>query len=105
MRITSQRKIMAAFAAAAFCTSAIAAPMVLRASHQFPGGKGDVRDDMMEPGPVSAAVAHGLLQRVRAAAGDHDRVSVPAESQGRGAADAGASAGDYRDSAWHSAGT
>src|SRR5690242_19486803 len=25
-----------------------AAPVVLRASHQFPGGKGDVRDDMVQ---------------------------------------------------------
>jgi TRAP-type C4-dicarboxylate transport system substrate-binding protein len=28
--------------------SAVAAPVVLRASHQFPGGKGDVRDDMVQ---------------------------------------------------------
>ena len=27
---------------------ALAAPTVLRASHQFPGGKGDVRDDMVQ---------------------------------------------------------
>ncbi len=34
---------------AALCTtSALAAPVVLRASHQFPGGKGDVRDDMVQ---------------------------------------------------------
>src|SRR6185437_15132952 len=26
----------------------LAAPVVLRASHQFPGGKGDVRDDMVQ---------------------------------------------------------
>src|SRR3989442_489545 len=25
-----------------------AAPVVMRASHQFPGGKGDVRDDMVQ---------------------------------------------------------
>ena len=29
-------------------TSAVAAPTTLRASHQFPGGKGDVRDDMVQ---------------------------------------------------------
>src|SRR5207245_8130742 len=28
--------------------SAFAAPTVLRASHQFPGGKGDVRDEMVQ---------------------------------------------------------
>ncbi|MGH8749729.1 MAG: hypothetical protein ACREU5_11560, partial [Burkholderiales bacterium] len=28
--------------------SAAAAPVVLRASHQFPGGKGDVRDEMVQ---------------------------------------------------------
>src|SRR5260221_3464446 len=29
-------------------TSVFAAPTVLRASHQFPGGKGDVRDEMVQ---------------------------------------------------------
>ena len=33
---------------AALCGSAVAAPVVLRASHQFPGGKGDVRDEMVQ---------------------------------------------------------
>jgi len=33
---------------AVICTSASAAPTVLRASHQFPGGKGDVRDEMVQ---------------------------------------------------------
>ena len=28
--------------------SVAAAPVVMRASHQFPGGKGDVRDDMVQ---------------------------------------------------------
>src|ERR1700740_3866193 len=33
----------------AFSTaSALAAPTTLRASHQFPGGKGDVRDEMVQ---------------------------------------------------------
>jgi len=36
-----------AVAAIAFATSAHA-QLVLRASHQFPGGKGDVRDDMVQ---------------------------------------------------------
>ncbi len=39
-------------AAAVACTvlagASFAGPIVLRASHQFPGGKGDVRDDMMQ---------------------------------------------------------
>ena len=30
------------------CGSTLAAPTVLRASHQFPGGKGDVRDEMVQ---------------------------------------------------------
>jgi len=40
--------IAAALAGAVFAGSALAAPTVLRASHQFPGGKGDVRDDMVQ---------------------------------------------------------
>src|SRR3982751_6342326 len=39
--------MLAAFAAALVSASAIAAT-TLRASHQFPGGKGDVRDDMVQ---------------------------------------------------------
>ncbi|MGB7543471.1 MAG: TRAP transporter substrate-binding protein DctP [Burkholderiales bacterium] len=39
---------LAVLVAAALGGSAIAAPTVLRASHQFPGGKGDVRDDMVQ---------------------------------------------------------
>ncbi|HXX82601.1 MAG TPA: TRAP transporter substrate-binding protein DctP [Casimicrobiaceae bacterium] len=38
----------AALVLAAICGSAFAAPVVLRASHQFPGGKGDVRDEMVQ---------------------------------------------------------
>jgi TRAP-type transport system periplasmic protein len=34
--------------AAVWGTGAFAADLVLRASHQFPGGKGDVRDDMVQ---------------------------------------------------------
>jgi TRAP-type C4-dicarboxylate transport system substrate-binding protein len=33
---------------AACSTGAVAADVVMRASHQFPGGKGDVRDDMVQ---------------------------------------------------------
>src|SRR5213593_1949387 len=38
----------AALAAAVMTGSVLAAPTVLRASHQFPGGKGDVRDEMVQ---------------------------------------------------------
>src|SRR5689334_20434996 len=40
--------ILSAVAFAAFSGSLAAAPVVLRASHQFPGGKGDVRDEMVQ---------------------------------------------------------
>src|SRR5438477_3862473 len=40
--------VMAGLAAAALAGSALAAPTVLRASHQFPGGRGDVRDEMVQ---------------------------------------------------------
>jgi len=40
--------LIAAFPALALSAAAAAAPVVLRASHQFPGGKGDVRDDMVQ---------------------------------------------------------
>ena len=37
-----------ALVALALTTGAVAAPTTLRASHQFPGGKGDVRDEMVQ---------------------------------------------------------
>ncbi len=40
--------IAVALAGAAFSGTAFCGPTVLRASHQFPGGKGDVRDDMVQ---------------------------------------------------------
>lgn len=40
--------ILATLAAAALVGSALAETTVLRASHQFPGGKGDVRDEMVQ---------------------------------------------------------
>ncbi len=48
MRQYRQIRILAALAAAAMAGSALAAPVTLRASHQFPGGKGDVRDEMVQ---------------------------------------------------------
>ncbi len=43
-----KRNCMLAALAVAWTSAAIAAPTVLRASHQFPGGKGDVRDEMVQ---------------------------------------------------------
>jgi len=40
--------ILAALAAAAVSGSALAATITLRAAHQFPGGKGDARDEMVQ---------------------------------------------------------
>ncbi len=46
------KKLIAALtgatAIAFFCVPAGAQQMSLKASHQFPGGKGDVRDEMMQ---------------------------------------------------------
>src|SRR2546430_9187439 len=39
---------VAAAVFAALSASALAAPTTLRASHQFPGGRGDVRDEMVQ---------------------------------------------------------
>jgi TRAP-type transport system periplasmic protein len=41
-------KGVAAFVIAIASANVLAAPVVLRASHQFPGGKGDVRDEMVQ---------------------------------------------------------
>jgi len=40
--------LLGVLAGALLAASAVAAPVVLRASHQFPGGKGDVRDEMVQ---------------------------------------------------------
>src|SRR5512146_946775 len=40
--------MLAGLALALASAGLAAAPVVLRASHQFPGGKGDVRDDMVQ---------------------------------------------------------
>ncbi len=40
--------ILATLAVAALASSALSGPTVLRASHQFPGGKGDARDEMVQ---------------------------------------------------------
>jgi TRAP-type transport system periplasmic protein len=46
--MTLQTATLAAALSAVLCTSAFAAPTTLRASHQFPGGRGDVRDEMVQ---------------------------------------------------------
>src|SRR3954454_1341957 len=48
MRKLTRMGVLAAIAAGAFGASAFAAPTTLRASHQFPGGRGDVRDEMVQ---------------------------------------------------------
>ena len=40
--------LLGVLAGALLAACAVAAPVVLRASHQFPGGKGDVRDEMVQ---------------------------------------------------------
>ena len=48
MSKVNQWNVLAALALSVLAGSVAAAPVVLRASHQFPGGKGDVRDDMVQ---------------------------------------------------------
>jgi TRAP-type C4-dicarboxylate transport system substrate-binding protein len=56
---------LAAMAAFALCFPALAADVTMRASHQFPGGKGDVRDDMVLMIAKEAAAANvGLTIQV-----------------------------------------
>src|SRR6476646_6613855 len=54
-----------AVAAFTVCAPALAANVTLRASHQFPGGKGDIRDDMVQMIAKEAAAANvGLTVQV-----------------------------------------
>ena len=48
MKQSGRFRMLATLAVALTAGAALAAPVVLRASHQFPGGKGDVRDDMVQ---------------------------------------------------------
>jgi TRAP-type C4-dicarboxylate transport system substrate-binding protein len=48
MKVSRSARPLIALAAFALAGTVAAAPIVLRASHQFPGGKGDVRDDMVQ---------------------------------------------------------
>src|SRR6266536_2320449 len=43
-----KQALIAGALGAALSASALAAPTTLRASHQFPGGRGDVRDEMVQ---------------------------------------------------------
>src|SRR5258706_7601076 len=45
---TMKKCVLAAALSAALSATAVAAPTTLRASHQFPGGRGDVRDEMVQ---------------------------------------------------------
>src|SRR5712671_5270593 len=45
---TMKKCVPAAALSAALSATAVAAPTTLRASHQFPGGRGDVRDEMVQ---------------------------------------------------------
>jgi TRAP-type transport system periplasmic protein len=53
--------ITGALAASLLAGAAIGADITLRASHQFPGGKGDVRDDMVQMIAKEAAAANAGL--------------------------------------------
>lgn len=62
MRITT---LLATAAAALMLSTTAQAQMTLRASHQFPGGKGDIRDDMVQMIAKEAAAANvGLTIQV-----------------------------------------
>ncbi|HZQ12588.1 MAG TPA: TRAP transporter substrate-binding protein DctP [Pseudolabrys sp.] len=52
------KTFFAAAAAAALLSASAQAQVTLRASHQFPGGKGDVRDDMVQMIAKEAAAAN-----------------------------------------------
>ncbi len=48
MKMTMRVPLLAMLVALCVAGTAAAAPVVLRASHQFPGGKGDARDEMVQ---------------------------------------------------------
>ena len=54
--------LLAAGALAVASAAAFAAPTTLRASHQFPGGRGDVRDEMVQIVAREAKAAHVDLE-------------------------------------------
>ncbi|MGN6571719.1 MAG: TRAP transporter substrate-binding protein DctP, partial [Pseudolabrys sp.] len=59
------KTIIATAAAAVLLAGSAHAQMTLRASHQFPGGKGDIRDDMVQMIAKEAAAANvGLTIQV-----------------------------------------
>src|SRR5260370_40862800 len=48
LMINMKRAVIAVAVTLASAASALAAPTTLRASHQFPGGRGDVRDEIVQ---------------------------------------------------------
>ena len=57
--------ILAGAVAAVLLTASAQAQVTMKASHQFPGGKGDVRDDMVQMIAKQAAAANvGLTIQV-----------------------------------------
>ncbi|HEX2538772.1 MAG TPA: ABC transporter substrate-binding protein, partial [Pseudolabrys sp.] len=59
------KTIIATAAAVVLLAGSAQAQMTLRASHQFPGGKGDIRDDMVQMIAKEAAAANvGLTVQV-----------------------------------------
>src|SRR6476469_2779505 len=59
------KTFIATAAAAVLLAGSAQAQMTLRASHQFPGGKGDIRDDMVQMIAKEAAAANvGLTIQV-----------------------------------------
>jgi len=58
----NRTSILAVFIAAALSGSGLAAPTTLTASHQFPSGKGDVRDEMVQIVAREAKAANVDLQ-------------------------------------------
>jgi hypothetical protein len=57
--------VLTALAAVVVAGSVAAAPVTLRASHQFPGGKGDVRDEMVQIIARDAKTASSTSRRFR----------------------------------------
>ena len=57
-----RRALLAGAVAAALSAAAFAAPTTLRASHQFPGGRGDVRDEMVQIIARDAKAANADLE-------------------------------------------
>src|SRR5512133_3526496 len=62
MKAITPARLAASVVLAAISGSLVAAPVVLRASHQFPGGRGDVRDEMVQIVAREAKAANADLE-------------------------------------------